>query len=179
MLLGIDEIHKRIHEGKLLENLSERELTNPEGAGIDLRLGKVFRLSGKGFLGVTERDTPNSELVAEYVEGKTNSFELAPGEYVLTETVETFSMPSDLLAILKPRTTLQRSGIIARMSVVDPGYNGAVHPSLYNAGKETITIEMVARYLNAMFLAVKGMTKRYRGQWQGGRVTTEEKETQI
>ena len=38
---------------------------------------------------------------------------------------------------------------------------------------------MVARYLNAMFLAVKGMTKRYRGQWQGGRVTTEEKETQI
>lgn len=56
MILGIDEIHKLVGEIKLLENLSERELTNPEGAGIDLRLGKVFRLEGKGFLGVEERD---------------------------------------------------------------------------------------------------------------------------
>jgi deoxycytidine triphosphate deaminase len=65
------------------------------------------------------------------------------------------------------------------MSVVDPGYKGAVHPGLYNAGGVPVTIELGARYINAMFIEIKGESKSYRGQWQGGRVATGERETQI
>jgi len=179
MLLGIDKILERVKKEQLLENLSERELKNPEGAGVDLRLGKVFRLKGKGFLGVDERDTPEIVPVAEYKDGESRSITLKPGEYVLTESIEVFNMPADLLAILKPRTTLHRSGIIVRMGAVDPGYCGTVHPGLYNAGGVPVSIELGARYINAMFLEVKGETRKYRGQWQGGRVATDGREKQV
>jgi len=179
MIIGVDDIHKRIEKDNLLENLSARELEDPEGAGVDLRIGKAFRLDGSAFLGVEERDTPKPILIAEFKKGKNEKIVLKPGDYVLTESIEKFNMPADLVGIIKPRTTLHRSGIVARMGVVDPGYSGTVHPGLYNAGTSTVTIEMGARYVNAMFLLVEGKTHSYRGQWQGGRVGTDGRETQI
>lgn len=179
MILGISELHRLVKEAKLMENLSERELNNPEGAGFDLRLGKLFKLKGEGFLGVQERATPGVELVAEYDPQKQTSVTIRPGEYFLTETIEKFHMPLGLLAIIKPRTTLHRSGIITRVSIVDPGYSGTVHPAIYNAGGVDVKLEMGARYVNAMFFEVKGNANAYRGQWQGGRITTEGKEIQI
>jgi len=179
MILGISELHRLVKEAKLVEDLSERELNNPEGAGFDLRLGKLFKLKGEGFLGVLERSTPEVELVAKYDPENTISVTIKPGEYFLTETIEKFNMPLNLLSIVKPRTTLHRSGIITRVSVVDPGYSGTVHPAIYNAGGVDVKLEMGARYVNAMFFEVKGETKAYRGQWQGGRLTTNGKEIQI
>ncbi|MBI4119262.1 MAG: hypothetical protein HY456_00255 [Parcubacteria group bacterium] len=179
MILGIDEIHRRIREERLLEYLSERELNNPEGAGIDLRIGKVFRLEGGAFLGINERETPKGILVAEYDPNKQSSIILNPGDYFLTESIERFNTPLDLLAIIKPRTTLHRSGIITRVSVVDPGYSGTIHPAIYNAGPVKVQIELGARYVNAMFFEIKGKTHRYRGQWQGGRVHTDGREKQV
>ena len=203
MVIGFDELHRRIKEERLIENLSERELQNPEGVGLDLRIGKVFRIdgsagsldmardkspqvgsvdspqAGKALLGVTERETPNAISIAEYKEGQPVSVTLKPGEYLLTESVEKFNMPLDLLGILKPRTTLQRSGVFARMSAIDPGYSGTIHPALFNAGPCEVTIELGARYVNVFFLAITGTTSAYRGQWQGGRVATDGKETQV
>lgn len=179
MILGASKLLRRVREENLVEGLSERERTNPEGAGFDLRLGKLFRLTGKGFLGVDERETPAVELVAEYNPEERQSITIKPGEYFLTETVERVNVPLDLLGIAKPRTTLHRSGIITRVSVAHPGYSGALHPALYNAGGVPVEIELGARYINIMFLEVKGGGSPYRGQWQGGRATTEGRETQI
>jgi len=49
MILGPNELLRLVKEENLVEGLSERELANPEGAGFDLRLGKLFRLKGRGF----------------------------------------------------------------------------------------------------------------------------------
>ena len=38
---------------KLVEGLSERELKNPEGIELELRVGRVEEIDGPGFLGVT------------------------------------------------------------------------------------------------------------------------------
>ncbi len=179
MILGVSELLRLVKEIKLVENLSERELKNPEGAGFDLRLGKLFRLKGKGFLGVTERETPEVELTAEYNPVERWSVTIQPGEYYLTETIERLNVPLDLLGIAKPRTTLHRSGIITRVSVADPGYSGTLHPAIYNAGGVPVEIELGARYINLMFFEIKGEAAAYRGQWQGGRATTDGRETQV
>ena len=60
MVLGIKELHRLVKEKNLIANLSERELKNPEGAGFDLRIGELYEISGEGFLGVTERETPDN-----------------------------------------------------------------------------------------------------------------------
>ena len=68
MTLGPKQLLQFVKKIKLVENLSERELTNPEGAGFDLRLGEVYKISGKAFLGVTERHTAEVTLVKKYDE---------------------------------------------------------------------------------------------------------------
>jgi hypothetical protein len=42
-----------------------------------------------------------------------------------------------------------------------------------------VTLEMGARLIHAQFHAVSGASNLYRGQWQGGRVTTGGTEKQV
>ena len=66
MILGPQKLLELVKKNKLVENLSERELTNPEGAGFDLRIGEIYKIKGDAFLGEEERKTPDIELVAAY-----------------------------------------------------------------------------------------------------------------
>ncbi len=179
MVLGIEELHKLVKEKNLVTNLSERELTNPEGAGFDLRVGEIYEISGYGFLGVTERETPDMKLLAKYEEGKTLEVKLKPHVYYLVKTVEDVNMPENLLAIMTPRSTLFRSGVYIFGGQVPPGYKGGLNMGMYNFRDEEFRLEMGARVVHIMFFEVKGEGNLYRGQWQGGRVTTEQKETQV
>jgi len=179
MVLGVDKLLKLVQEKKLVENLCERELTNPEGTGFDLRVGEIFKIKGDGFLGETERKTCDIESVAKYEEGKKNTIIVKPGDFYLFKTIETVNIPDNLVAEFKPRTTMQRMGIIFRSSQASPGYSGELTFAMHNAGPCEVTIEMGARLAHVIFHEVDGKTHLYRGQWQGGRVTTEKKETQV
>ena len=83
MILGPQKLLKLVEEDKLVENLAERELTNPEGAGFDMRLGEVHKISGNAFLGVDERETPKIETVLTYDPRKKQSITIQPGEFYL------------------------------------------------------------------------------------------------
>ena len=63
MILGVDKLLELVEEKKLVENLCDRELNNPEGTGFDLRVGEFFKIKGKGFLGETERKTCDIESI--------------------------------------------------------------------------------------------------------------------
>jgi deoxycytidine triphosphate deaminase len=179
MVLGPKKLLQLVKKIKLVEHLSERELTNPEGAGFDIRLGEVYKISGKAFLGVTERHTADIKLLKKYEEGKANKVVIKPGDFVLTKTIETVNMPQNLTASITPRSTTYRSGLMLRTGNVPPGYSGGLTFGLYNAGPISVTIEMGARYAHIQFSEVEGGGNMYRGQWQGGRVTTTKKEKQV
>ena len=49
MIIGVKKLLELVKEKKLVENLSERELKNPEGAGFDIRIGELYKVKGKGF----------------------------------------------------------------------------------------------------------------------------------
>jgi len=180
MILGPDILLKLVKEINLVENLSEREITNPEGAGFDLRLGEVFKIRGNAFLGETERKTPETELTASYTKGKKLSITFHPGDFYLVKTIESFNMPQHLIANFIPRTTTFRSGLFLRTGTVQSGYKGQVTFGMKNEGPSEVTVEMGARFVHVQFYEVKGGGSMYRGQWQGGRVTTgEKKEIQV
>jgi deoxycytidine triphosphate deaminase len=46
MILSAKKILELNEKYKIIENLSEREL-NPEGVGIDVRVGEVYKIKGK------------------------------------------------------------------------------------------------------------------------------------
>lgn len=179
MVLGPKKLLQLVKKKKLVVGLSERELTNPEGAGFDLRLGEVYKISGIAFLGVTERHTAEVELIEEYKKGQVRDVTIKPGEFYLIKTIETVNMPEDLTASITPRSTTYRSGLFIRTGNVPPGYSGGLNFGLKNEGSVPVTIEMGARIVHIQFHEVKGGGNMYRGQWQGGRVTTTKKEKQV
>ena len=179
MVLGIRELHRLVQEKQLISHLSQRELENPEGAGFDLRVGELYELSGQGFLGATERETPGMNLLAKYEEDKTTEVLLKPNTYYVLKTVESVNMPENLLAIMTPRSTLFRSGVYVFGGQVPPGYTGELNMGICNFRQEEFRLEMGARVVHIMFFEVKGEGNLYRGQWQGGRVTTDQRETQV
>jgi deoxycytidine triphosphate deaminase len=177
MILAPKKLLQLVKKIKLVENLSERELTNPEGAGFDLRLGEVYKISGKAFLGETHRQTPDIESVAVY--GKEKSIKIKPGDFFLAKTIEKINCPVTLSASILPRTTTFRSGLFLRTGPVQPGYSGELTVGLKNEGPVTVEIEMGARFVHILFQEIKGVGSAYRGQWQGGRVSATKKEKQV
>ena len=180
MIVSPKILLKLVRKKDLVEGLSERELNNPEGAGFDLRLGEVHKISGgAAFIGRVERETPTMKTILEYDKSRTQSFKIMPGEYYLFTPVEKVNMPLYLVGNLKPRTTTFRSGLIIRTGTVQPGYQGKLTFGAYNAGPLPIVLEMGARFVHIQFYEVRGGGEKYRGQWQGGRVTTEKREKQV
>lgn len=179
MILGPKELLKLVKKQKLVENLSERELTNPEGAGFDLRLGEVYKITGDAFLGEVERKTPDIKLVKAYKEGKNQSITIKPGDFYLMKTIESVNVPENLTAHIYPRSTTFRSGIFIRTTQVAPGYSGGLIFALKNEGPVPVKIEMGARVVHIQFTEVAGGGSKYRGQWQGGRVSATKKEKQV
>jgi len=179
MILGIDQLLKLVKTKKLVENLSERELSNPEGAGLDLRLGEIYELSGKSFLGVEDRETPTVKLLKKYNSERRSSFIFKQGFFYLIKTIEKVNTPQDMLILFTPRTTIFRSGMMIFTATCSPGYCGELTFAIVNMGPCEVEIELGARVVHAMFFQIKGEANLYRGQWQGGRVTTKRKEKQI
>ncbi len=179
MILGPKKLLQLVKTKKLVEGLAKRELTNPEGAGFDLRLGEIYKISGTAFLGLDHRKTPSAKLVKKYTDGKKEVFKVKPGEFYLVKTVEKINLPLNLAAVIIPRTTTFRAGIFIRTGPVQPGYQGELTFGLKNEGPVPVTFEMGARFVHIQFHEVKGGGNRYRGQWQGGRVTTKRKEKQV
>lgn len=179
MILNPKILLELVKKNKLVENLSERELTNPEGTGFDLRLGEVFKISGKAFLGETHRQTPDIESVKVWDPKKPSSIKIKPGDFFLVKTIEKINLPLDLSAVILPRTTTFRSGLFIRTGPIQPGYSGELTFGLKNEGPITVEIEMGARFTHLIFHEIKGEGAKYRGQWQGGRVSATKREKQV
>ncbi len=180
MFLGSEVLLKLVKEKKLVENLCERELKNPEGAGFDLRLGKIFRLKGNAFIGVEHRKTPEMELVMEYDENKNNKITIKPGEYYIGQTIERVNLPENIMAFFGPRITSYTSGLMIRIGqTAKPGSSSHINFAISNQGPCPVTIEMGARIIHVTFAELKGKSNLYRGQWRGDRVTTKGLEKQV
>ena len=179
MILGVKELLKLVKEKNLVGNLSERELKSPEGAGFDIRIGELYEVEGKGFLGVEERETPKIKLIAKFSKKESKKVSLKPKTYYLMKTIEKLNLPENILALFTPRSTLYRSGVYIFGGQTAPGYKGELTTGIYNFRDDMFDLEIGSRVIHVMFFEVKGGTNLYRGQWQGGRVTTKRKEKQI
>lgn len=187
-VLGINEIHKRIKKHGLIKNLGQRELENPEGVGIDLRLGSVHKIikggayiEGDRVQGLGSRKGVETKEVAKFkVDEKEQIWiVIKPGEYYLVQTFEEINTPDDLMPIVHTRTSLFRSGLLLLNSKTDPGYKGVLTMGLTNLSPFPVKLQLGARICNIIFHKIEGKTVNYRGQHQGGRVSPEEEERQV
>jgi len=189
MIISAVKVLELNKEYKLVQGLSDRELNNPEGVGLDLRVGEVHRLLSGSFLPADDtgkkRYSPETGLVASVQEDGNKRIKMRPGDYLLVTTMETICSPEEkvdigwgfppmyLMPVIYPRTSLQRGGISLLRTKTDPGYEGVLTFGLTNLGNQNFEFELGARMFNLVFEPVFGEIKRaYSGQHQGGRVTS-------
>ena len=187
-VLGLDEVLKRVKEENLLDNLGDRDLTNPEGVGLDIRLGALHIIVGGGAFieadgeaGLGKRKGVKIKVLAEYKKGSKiqKAVSIKPGKYYLAQTLESLNTPQDLMPMVHTRSSLFRAGILLLHTKTDPGYKGALTFGLINLSPFPVKLQMGARVCNIVFHKIKGKTVKYRGQHQGGRVSPEKEERQI
>ncbi|UZA66852.1 dCTP deaminase [Pseudomonas viridiflava] len=177
MIYSPKSLMELVRDGKVIRNLSDRELLVPEGVGVDLRLERLSCLTdGSGSLKIITRRTPSSKSLVADVDG---CVMLKPGKTYLATTMEEFDLPEYLAAQFFPRSTLFRSGVSFASSVLPPGYVGPMTFALTNHHHEPFEIQIGARFAHAIFQTVSGDVDLYKGQWQGGRVSQPKDEDQV
>lgn len=115
------------------------------GVSIDLHLGSRFRV-------FSSHNTPYIDLsgtreqvnqTVERVMGdevhleSDQTFVLHPGELALGVTLESISLPDDLVGWLDGRSSLARLGLMVHVTAhrIDPGWHGNIVLEFFNSGK--------------------------------------------
>jgi dCTP deaminase len=105
---------------------SDPSLVNP--ASIDVRLGDTLLveetdLFGRRLVDIAAGERPPMEVLPLDADG---TWELAPGEFALAATLETFNLPLDLAAEFRLKSSGARSGLDAALAMwCDPGWHGS------------------------------------------------------
>lgn len=178
-VIGIHEVVRRIKEEELITGLGGRDLSSPEGTGIDLRLGAVHKMTeggayieADGAAGLGRRKGVVTEEVAKLKDGdEQDEFVIGPGEYYLVQTAESVKTPLDLMPMVYPRSSLFRAGLSLLATKTDPGYEGPLTFGLANLSTFPVKLQLGARICNIVFYKIEGEVIGYRGQHQGGRVS--------
>ena len=158
----------------LVRDLADVE-TQVQPHGIDLRLESVWRFAGAGALGRDattpiapsaaprpDRALPAREPLAFDADG---ALHLAPGAY-LVRFQEVVQLPTDLMALGRPRSTLLRCGAALHTAVWDAGYAGRSEALLVVANPHGLRLERGARICQLVFFAVDTPGAGYAGAYQ-------------
>lgn len=145
--------------------LAESELNN------ELRSGKIFDLTNANVSNFKVQ--PSSiDLTVKLIHVPGNkknkkikkSHEIYPGETIILEINEVFSLSSEISGIVFPKNTLSKNGIImTNPGHVDPGYKGILTLYLVNMSKETFNLRENDSVARLLLFKTSSVTTGYKG----------------
>jgi dUTP pyrophosphatase len=163
MILSSEEIKERILKEKLIENFIDLE-TQIQPASFDLTLDEIYLLTSSASIDFTnkERKLPNYKKI----EFNNDWIELNNGIYLISFN-EIVNIPNDLLAFVRPRSSLVRSGATIFSSLWDPGYSGKSNCLLVVLNENGIKLKKNARIAQMVFFKLSfPANKTYSGIYQ-------------
>ena len=130
-------------------------LLNVQPCSIDVRLGETMLVPDKGTRIMVGQQVPH------YSETKISTRDymaLYPGDMVLGHTMESVTLPNNIMARFMGKSSLGRLGLLADVSMghIAPGWNGVITLELANVGKLILDLapgifigQLVFYYLDA------------------------------
>ncbi len=121
------------------------------GLSVDLRLADRFQVFSNNSVPYLDLSGEKVELQRNidrvmskeiHIEGDDALF-IHPGELVLGSTLESISIPDDLVGWLDGRSSLARLGLMVHVTAgrIDPGWDGQVVLEFYNNGKLPLALK--------------------------------------
>ncbi|MBI5620595.1 dCTP deaminase [Candidatus Gottesmanbacteria bacterium] len=144
MILSDRDIKKALVSKRIRITPKPDLATQLGSCSVDLRLGRQFRIFDHSkFAYIDPKNTTLTATMMKDVTVKpTEPFMLQPGDFVLATTMESLTLPGDLLARLEGRSSLGRLGIVVHStaSVFDPGWRGMIVMELGNLGRMPVAL---------------------------------------
>ena len=140
MVLSDRTIKEEIANGRIV--IEPLDLSCVQPASVDLHLDRkllVFRNTRQPFIDIRQEMADLTEI--EEIQGD-NPFILPPGEFVLGSTLESVTLPEDVVARLEGKSSLGRLGLLIHSTAgyVDPGWRGHLTLELSNVANLPITL---------------------------------------
>ena len=138
--------------------------------GFDLTLAEVHRYEGQGVLAADNagRVLPQLAMLPFADDG---FLDLAPGIYHVLYN-EVVYIPKNMMALARPRSSLNRSGVTIHSAVWDAGYAGRSTSLLAVLNPAGFRVQRNARVLQLVFFALATEdAEGYRGVYQGENLT--------
>ncbi len=142
-------------------NLSEQLQPN----GFDLTLREIALIQSQGRITVENRERLISNLAPLVFDGL-GFIDLVAGIYIITYN-EIVHLPSDIMALGRPRSSLLRCGVTIGTAVWDAGYFGRSQSLMVVHNPLGVRLERNARILQLIFLKLEEKTEGYKGAFQG------------
>ncbi len=144
MVLSDREIKKYLKEGKIKITPEIDFPTQLGSVSVDLRLGYNFRIFEHSRYPYIDPYSKNfsGDVTREMIVEKNKPFILQPQDFVLATTIESITLPSDIVARLEGRSSLGRLGIVVHStaSVFEPGFSGRAVMELGNMGRIAVAL---------------------------------------
>lgn len=173
-ILTRENILKRVKEKNIVISpaLDSFQL---QAHAVDLRLGFTFLIPKAWQMTANGREAmmidplkdhgPEYFDVIELEQGQ--SFDLLPQEYVLVSTFETIKIPNDLMAILYPRSSVNRKGLSVDLTgIIDSGYEGPLTlPIRNNTRSQVIQLHPGERICQVVFEELDQPVEARKSRW--------------
>lgn len=152
MPLSKPDILKRLEEGRVnpsgYQSLSFSPDIKPEAidqCSIDLRIEPAHStFKQRDYVGAYNIQSAKEMLESEELwdQQKGDRWELGPGQFILTRTLEIVHLPNDLMGLVEGRSSYARFGVGIHVTApkIDPGYNNRITLELTNHSRAAYKI---------------------------------------
>ena len=133
--------------------------------GLDMTLRDIASIDDAGQIAAADKDrrvSKTSPLNFD-ADGFVN---LTPGPYMVTYN-EVVSLPKNVMALARPRSSLLRCGVSIGAAVWDAGYSGRSQSLLVVYNPHGFRLQKNARILQLVFFTLAQETEGYNGVYQG------------
>lgn len=111
--------------------------------------------------------TDSSSGKKEILDAKNSQVVLKPGQFALLLTMETIKIPDNILAFISIKFSLKIKGLVNISGFhVDPGFEGKIIFSVYNAGPTVIRLDKGKPYFLIWFSHLTSISDPYEGRHQ-------------
>ena len=148
----------------LIEGYLDLE-TQLQPNGFDISLRDISALTTQGTIAVENSLRVISEP-APLAFDSSGFIDLKPGSYLITHN-EVVHLPTNVMALARPRSSLLRCGVAVHTAVWDAGYSGRSQSLLVVYNELGFRLQKDARVLQMVFLFLSGETEGYKGRYQG------------
>ena len=167
-VLSKNDIRRLIHSNPpLVEGWLDLE-TQLQPNGFDISLRDISALKTSGTIAVeNSRRVISEPALLDF--DSSGFIDLKPGSYLITHN-EIVHLPTNVMALARPRSSLLRCGVAVHTAVWDAGYSGRSQSLLVVYNELGFRLQKDARVLQMVFYRLSGETEGYHGKYQGENV---------